>query len=334
MYDCEAADAASISVRSIRPGNNNGFIDFLFYDDTNLDPAFSTPSRNPIGNNTAAGAHKWGQAGVETGTFSGDTKTINSYAVGLLAQGRVLSVAYNGSGCVLVDPVVLTQPLPVELTWFGAALQKDGVRVSWETATERNCDYFAVERSADGRAFAEITRVAGSGTTSQQKRYVTLDAAPLAGVSYYRLRQVDVDGTAHYSPVAVVNNAGRGVATLSPNPATTEVNILFAEALTGSVDIQMTDAAGRVVWREHRDQAGPGRRAQASRATGRRSRYTTTSKASSTSAGTPLAMPPGILVACTHTAPIMIMMRPSAAGRTVRGMSKPMPPSSSAPPMR
>jgi len=250
MYDCEAADVAGITVRSVRPGNNNGFIDFLFYDDTNLGTTFSTPIRNPIGNNSASGAHKWGTNGL------GDQFTVNTYAVGLLAQGKVLSFAYDGSGCVLTAPVVLTPPLPVELSYFGAALQKDGVRVSWETATERNCAYFGVERSADGRGFEEVTRVAGSGNSSRKLRYAALDPAPLAGVSYYRLRQVDADGTAHHSPVAAVNNVGRGVATLFPNPATTQLNILFADALNGPLEIQIMDAAGRVVWREHRDQAG------------------------------------------------------------------------------
>ncbi|SFQ51458.1 T9SS type A sorting domain-containing protein [Hymenobacter arizonensis] len=259
MYDCEAADEAGITVRSVRPGNNNGFIDFLFYDDTNLDPNFSTPIRNPIGDNTPSGSHKWGRPGLESGPLSGDTKTINSYAVGLLAQGKVLNVAYDGSGCILTTPVVLVQPLPVSLTHFGAALQKDGVRLNWETATERNNAYFAVERSADGRNFEEVTRVAGSGTSSQNRRYATLDPAPLAGASYYRLRQVDTDGAFNYSPVAAVSNEGRGVATLFPNPATTEVKILFANPLSGPVDIQIMDAAGRVVWQEHREQAGNNR---------------------------------------------------------------------------
>ena len=247
MYDCEAADAAGITVRSVRPGNNNGFIDFLFYDDTNIGGNFSTPIRNPIGNNSATGSHKWGANG------SGDMLTVNTYAVGLLAQGRVLSFAYDGSGCVLTAPVVLITPLPVELIRFGALLQPAGVRVSWETATERNNAYFDVERSADGRAFEAVARVAGNGTSSQQHSYATLDPAPLGGVSFYRLRQVDTDGRTSFSPVVAVENTARNGATLYPNPATTEVNLRFAEALRGPVDIRVMDAAGRVVWQERRE---------------------------------------------------------------------------------
>ncbi len=252
MYDCEAADAAGITVRSVRPGNNNGFIDFLFYDDTNLDPNFSTPIRNPIGSNTASGAHRWGTAGVQAGALSGDTKTVNSYAVGLLAQGRAYNVQYNGIECLAIGPVVLTPPLPVELTRFDAALQKEGVRVSWETASERNCAYFAVERSANGRTFEQLDQVPGGGTTTQARTYARLDAAPLAGLAYYRLRQVDNDGTTSFSPVAAVLNAGRTAATISPNPATTELSIRFAQPLQGAVDLRVMDAAGRTVWQEHR----------------------------------------------------------------------------------
>ncbi|WP_310395423.1 T9SS type A sorting domain-containing protein [Hymenobacter sp.] len=251
MFDCEAADAAGITVRSVRPGNNNGFTDFLFYDDTNFAANFSTPIRNPIGNNSASGAHKWGA------TVSGDGLTVNTYAVGLLAQGRAFNVAYDGSGCLVLNPIILTPPLPVELTRFGAVLQNEGVRLSWETASEKNCDYFAVERSANGRAFEAVTQVPGSGTSTQKRTYAALDAAPLPGVSYYRLRQVDNDGTPHFSPVATVVNAGRAAATLSPNPATTTVSIRFATALVGPVNLRVLDATGRVLWQERRVLAEP-----------------------------------------------------------------------------
>ena len=189
------------------------------------------------------------------GPLSGDLKTVNTYAVGLLAQGRVLSFAYDGSGCVLTAPVVLTPPLPVELTRSGAAMQKNEVLVSWETATERNNDYFDVERSADGRTFEAVARVKGNGTSSQKRSYATLDSAPLGGVSFYRLRQVDFDGRTQFSPVVTVENAARNVAAVYPNPATTEVTIRFAEALGGPVDVQIMDAAGRVLWQEHREVA-------------------------------------------------------------------------------
>ncbi|WP_162549919.1 T9SS type A sorting domain-containing protein [Hymenobacter nivis] len=257
MYDCEAADAAGITVRAVRPGNNNGFIDFLFYDDTNLDPNFSKPIRNPIGNNSASGAHKWGTAGVPTGVLSGDTKTVNSYAVGLLAQGHAYNVAYDGSGCVAVAAIVLVQPLPVELARFGAALQKSGVRVSWETASERDCAHFAVERSADGRDFAAVGQLPGSGTSTQRRAYAYLDPMPLAGQSYYRLRQVDYNGSAHLSPVEAVLNTAPGAATLYPNPATTEVTLRFAQPLAGPVELRVLDGTGRVVWQERRTLAEP-----------------------------------------------------------------------------
>lgn len=173
MYDCKAADAAGITVRAVGHGNNNGFIDFLFCDDTNLDPNFSMPIRNPIGNNSASGAHKWGTAGTSTGVLSVDTKTVNSYAVGLLAQGHAYNVAYNGSGCVVISATVLVQPLPVELVRFGATLQKGRVHVGWETASEHDCAYFVVERSANGREFATVGEVPGSGTSTQKRAYTS-----------------------------------------------------------------------------------------------------------------------------------------------------------------
>ena len=110
-------------------------------------------------------------------------------------------------------------PLPVVLTGFSAQRQAAGVRLSWATASELNNSRFEVQRSADGRAFATLKTVPGSGSSAAPHAYSWLDAAgPAGGPLYYRLRQVDADGTGTYSPVATVlpDAAQPGV---FPNPA-------------------------------------------------------------------------------------------------------------------
>ncbi|MBX0291553.1 T9SS type A sorting domain-containing protein [Hymenobacter sp. HSC-4F20] len=116
--------------------------------------------------------------------------------------------------------------LPVQLTAFTATRSATGVECNWQTATELHNDRFVVERSATGQHFSPIGTVAGHGTTTTSQRYRFLDTAPLAGVSYYRLRQVDTDGTSSESAVAVVTTAVASGQVL-PNPGTTRFQVLL-----------------------------------------------------------------------------------------------------------
>lgn len=94
--------------------------------------------------------------------------------------------------------------LPVELLYFTAMPEGDGVVLNWATATELNNAGFQVERSGDGERFTIIIRVPGMGTTQQVTEYKELDRDPLPGLSYYRLRQTDLDGTETWSNTVAV----------------------------------------------------------------------------------------------------------------------------------
>jgi hypothetical protein len=109
-------------------------------------------------------------------------------------------------------------PTPVELVYFRAEAGEVAVQTTWATAQERNASHFLVERSADLRTFHPVGQVPARGTTSQRQEYALTDAEPLPGTSYYRLRQVDRDGTFElFRPVAVT--LGRTEPLLYPNPA-------------------------------------------------------------------------------------------------------------------
>ena len=99
-------------------------------------------------------------------------------------------------------------PLPVELVRFEASREARGVAVTWATASEKNSASFEVQRSLDGRAFAPVAMAAAQGRSSQLTAYAALDRAAPAARLYYRLRQVDRDGTLAYSPVVTVAGSG------------------------------------------------------------------------------------------------------------------------------
>lgn len=94
--------------------------------------------------------------------------------------------------------------LPVKLLKFTATRQKTSVLLRWQTAQEDGSLHFMVERSTDGRDFKAVGRVAAAGFSGTERSYSFSDRAPVEGMSYYRLRQVDEDGQYSFSPVAAV----------------------------------------------------------------------------------------------------------------------------------
>ena len=256
MFDCEAADFGGITVRQVRPGAPN-VPDYVFYNDSLLATGFSTPQINPIGNNSATGGHHWSTAGASTGPLTGDGKLVNTYAVGLLARGQAVNLTYNNDGCAAPPAPIVLKPLPVELTRFGAAAQRGQVGLSWETASEHNSSYFLAERSTDGLLFEPVGRVAAQGSTSTAHAYRLVDTTPPAGLLYYRLQQVDLDGTAHFSPVVPVQLAEpTTTATIYPNPVEGTLHLRPAPAARGTVAWEIVDLAGRVAGRGQLESTG------------------------------------------------------------------------------
>ena len=142
------------------------------------------------------------------------------------------------------------RPLPVVLTRFAAAAEGRATLLTWATASERNSARFEVERarSSSPAEFTRIGTLAGAGTSSQTQDYAFRDAVAPAGTCYYRLRQVDTDGTASYSPVRAVKRAtaaAEGLA-LYPNPAQATV-VLDLSALAPDAPAQavVRDLTGR-----------------------------------------------------------------------------------------
>ncbi|WP_198172703.1 discoidin domain-containing protein [Hymenobacter ginkgonis] len=142
-------------------------------------------------------------------------------------------------------------PLPVSLLSFTAAPQGSAVAVKWSTATELNNAGFEVQRSADGTSFTALAKVAGAGNSQTLKEYQYLDAAPLLATSYYRLKQVDHDGTATYSPVVAVQAAASSAAlatiNIYPNPTADRATIEWNASSASPVRWSLTSTTGQLV---------------------------------------------------------------------------------------
>ncbi|GAB2867087.1 hypothetical protein GCM10027044_30560 [Hymenobacter ruber] len=190
-----------------------------------------------IAKRDAAGpfANQWTNLGrsTNTGTDSG--------AGGPSVVGTLTSASFSdfsdfvlGAQNDLSNTNVLeaTNPLPVELTAFNAQRQADKtVAVKWATASEKNSARFEVQRSLDGREFATVATVAAQGNSMSPTAYATLDKAAPAAKLYYRLLQVDLDGTTAFSPVVTVAGSGEvAKVEIYPNPAHSRIGFIAVAA--------------------------------------------------------------------------------------------------------
>ena len=161
-----------------------------------------------------------------------------------------LTVA-SGCGTASNADLTISAPLPVELLAFMATRQEAGVALAWRTASEKNSASFEVERSADGYAFAKIGEQTAQGTKSSPTDYAFLDdkltASPVHQLTYYRLRQVDHDGTFAFSPVRAVPLGAGSPAKLLVWPNPTSNGAATATTLPAGTTVQVLDALGRLV---------------------------------------------------------------------------------------
>lgn len=176
--------------------------------------------------------------------------TVKTMMLKYRSSDRTIAAATHGRGLwTTILPVIVT---PITLLNFNGVLNADKqVQLSWTTATEQNNKEFQVEMSRDGVNFIQIGKVPGKGNSSNNQSYGYLYTTPQPGISYYRLRQVDLDGKSTYTKIITVN-AGKGVSvapSLYPVPANSKITVNFGQVLDkGSIEI--LSANGQLIRRE------------------------------------------------------------------------------------
>ncbi|NML63969.1 T9SS type A sorting domain-containing protein [Hymenobacter sp. RP-2-7] len=169
------------------------------------------------------------------------------------------TAASSAERCNLASyaPSSTAAPLPVVLVAFGARyVPGQGTALSWTTASERQSAEFVVESQAGAdEPWQAVLRQPAAGSSATTRQYAALDARPLAGTRYYRLRQLDQDGTGHYSATVAVQGLGAETLALAayPNPATGQVHLSGPLAPGATARVRLLDALGRVA----RQTSGP-----------------------------------------------------------------------------
>lgn len=155
-------------------------------------------------------------------------------------------IANNGNGCNSVAQVeAACLLLPVELEFFNARKNDEGVLLIWETASEKNNSHFEVEHNTPGnQSFKTIGKVPGHGTTYSNNDYKLVDKFPSQGLNYYRLKQVDSDGKFQYSNIVSVFIENIDDIGIFPNPTTGPVEI---KGVAQDRTARVTDIAGHEI---------------------------------------------------------------------------------------
>lgn len=141
-------------------------------------------------------------------------------------------------------------PLPVILQSFSVQKREHARLLTWITTSEAHNDFFEVQRSRNGIAFESLGQVQGTGTTATSHTYTWTDPKVFPGgiVLYYRLRQVDYDGTYTFSPVISYRvQAGETIeAVVYPNPFRAALTMRFTPGATLTVEWYAAD--GRLIF--------------------------------------------------------------------------------------
>lgn len=138
--------------------------------------------------------------------------------------------------------------LPVELTFFQTEVSDNQkVNIRWETATEINSSHFIVERSRDAVNYKSIAQIEAAGSSISKKTYSFTDESALFGTNYYRLSQIDKDGTQQvFRPQAIIIDDTYLPFGVFPNPS---VGANFKVKVEDSDEaiLKLTDFSGRVI---------------------------------------------------------------------------------------
>ncbi len=171
----------------------------------------------------------------------------------------LLAPAIPAPVAVVAPGASLSAMLPVTLISWKVEPVRQGVALVWETEQETDNDYFTLFHSSNGIDFEEVAQVAGNGSTDRMSTYRIVDTEAGAGMHYYRLEQVDFDGTLTVLGLRQVRVAGDApviAASLSPNPVGAGGNVTVHLPDAAGTPVCLVDLAGRLVFEAGLDANG------------------------------------------------------------------------------
>lgn len=135
--------------------------------------------------------------------------------------------------------------LPVEWLQVGAEVNGQQALVSWSTASETQTSHFEVEKSTDGKNWVLVSSVGAAGNSQQVQNYSAMVSGLQQGVTYFRIKQIDLNGQYSYSELFTAEVVAAVEVKAYPNPTTGVLNV--AVGVEGGVKVVVRNAFGQEV---------------------------------------------------------------------------------------
>jgi len=159
-------------------------------------------------------------------------------------NGELYSASLDGA-VYKVSGIVL----PVELTDFAGQFLDGHIQLTWTTETEKNSDYFQIERKTENTDFEPVGTVRASGESVITRDYGFNDLFAAPGENNYRLKMVDRDNSFSYSPIVSVFVKEPVTWQLVPNPSNGRVSLsVNTEMKVGGLKFEVHNASGQIVF--------------------------------------------------------------------------------------
>jgi cytochrome c oxidase assembly protein Cox11 len=176
-------------------------------------------------------------------------KGVPSIIIGYSYADKTTGVAPNGFLTISAGT------LPVTFQSFYTTRESANVKLTWVTSQELNNSHFEVERSTDGRNYKTIAVVMGAVNSNVINKYNYTDKSITNTAVYYRIRQVDINGQAHYSAIRMVKNTEEAAVTNIYASAKQTITVDFNSDVKNNVTVQVVNMNGQVVVRQEYKQA-------------------------------------------------------------------------------
>ena len=182
------------------------------------------------------------------------TPAMNGYKYRLVVSTSL--VGLSNPDCIYFNDYSLVVascgPLPVQLTSFNGRYSAGKSLLDWQTSQEINSDHFDLFRSTDGADFNKVATIRSSGNSSTIKNYSYQDniSGTNGNYVYYRLKQVDIDGKATFSPVLklALGSSKITVFEVFPNPFTNNFTVSFNTNRTATATLKIQNSAGHLMY--------------------------------------------------------------------------------------
>jgi hypothetical protein len=200
------------------------------------------------GSVTVGGNFDGGNNTQVTVNASGSVNVAGSVTVDTGSTLNGSGIFHTGSGCTGPSGFCTDGQLPIELVYFKTSATENGIRVQWATAVEKNVSHFEIEKSIDGFDFSKIISIPANGNSKTRMEYDITDYDPYVGNAYYRLIEIDHDGTRKIFQIVSARFEGAKKVNIYPNPLQNgTLNFSLNFIAEGEAEFFVSDITGKLL---------------------------------------------------------------------------------------